>query len=87
MPRGPRRRQCSTSIKVFGLCVSCLKWRTHLPSWDSGTLFGVSQSLILYELSPFEDFFLQGASTISFIIIPMDVLIDVAEALAIRFLV
>jgi hypothetical protein len=27
--------------------------------------------------SPFEDFFLQSASTISFIIIPIDILIDV----------
>jgi hypothetical protein len=44
---------------------------------DSGTLFGVSQSLILYDLSPFEDFFLQGASTASFILIPIDILIDV----------
>ena len=45
---------------------------------DSGTLFGVSQSLILYDLSPFEDFFLQGASTASFILIPIDILIDVS---------
>jgi hypothetical protein len=60
MPGGHLRRQGSISIKVSGQCVSCLKWRTYLPPRDSGTLFGVSQSQIVYDLSPFEDFFPQS---------------------------